>query len=66
MKRLRLRRLKMPIVLCRFCDYVGEGGGAWYDDDVILSMWADVQEHEVAEHSVELAELDGLEANPNG
>ena len=57
----------MPIVLCRFCEYIGQvfiaGDYADQREDV-LDMWHDAQEHEISEHSVELAELDDLEANP--
>ena len=54
----------MPIVLCQFCEYVGQGEDVGYYDDIILTMWADAEEHERTKHPEELAELADLEANP--
>ena len=54
----------MPIILCQFCEYVGQGDDTSYDDDDILVTWADVEGHERTEHPEELAELSELEAHP--
>ncbi len=56
----------MPIVMCQFCEYIGQGPatfaptGPGLDDD----EWLDVEKHEEREHPEELAKLSELEANP--
>ncbi len=54
----------MPIVLCQFCEYVGQGTATFAPAGLDDDEWLDVERHEEREHPEELAKLSELEANP--
>jgi hypothetical protein len=40
---------KMPIVICKYCDYVGQG-------QTLEEKWDDAEKHEKSQHKKELKE----------